>query len=147
MHKKEKYVNLVKDMSRNYRCVKFVNLSMSSVGVFSNECFTFLEMMNDIGVDKNQQKIIKKMVNLAMRATYFIFCRRNKNWDSPVSIIIIIVIIIKKLNLVKTLPILQVSNFNIQPICSKMKLASAMVFLKNKSYKLVMRSCWACPCS
>ena len=71
-------------MSRNYRCVKFVNLSMSSLGVFSDECSTFLDMMNDIGIDKKQQRyIIKKMINIAIRATYYIFCCRNRNWDSP----------------------------------------------------------------
>ena len=70
-------------MGRNYRCVKFVNLSMSSLGVFSDECSTFLDMMNDIGIDKKQQRyIIKKMINIAIRATYYIFCCRNRNWDS-----------------------------------------------------------------
>ena len=84
MCKKEKYLNLIKEMSRNYRCVKFVNLSMSSLGVFSDECSTFLDMMNDIGIDKKQQRyIIKKMINIAIRATYYIFCCRNRNWDSP----------------------------------------------------------------
>ena len=57
---------------------------MSSLGVFSDECSTFLDMMNDIGIDKKQQHyIIKKMVNIAIRSTYFIFCCRNRNWDSP----------------------------------------------------------------
>ena len=61
MRKKEKYVNFIKEMSRNYRCGKFVNLSMSSLGVFSDECSTFLDMMNDIGIDKKQRYyIIKK---------------------------------------------------------------------------------------
>ena len=84
MRKKEQYLNLIKEMSRNYRCVKFVNLSMSSLGVFSDECSTFLDMMNDIGIDKKQQLfIIKKMINIAIRATYDIFCCRNRNWDSP----------------------------------------------------------------
>ena len=50
--KKEKYLKLIKEMSRNYRCVKFVNLSLSSLGVFSHEYFTFLTMMNDIGINK-----------------------------------------------------------------------------------------------
>ena len=27
--------------------------------------------------------IIKKMINIAIRATYYIFCCRNRNWDSP----------------------------------------------------------------
>ena len=42
------------------------------------------DMMNDIGIDKKQQLyIIKKMINVAIRATYYIFCCRNRNWDSP----------------------------------------------------------------
>ena len=61
VREKEKYQNLIKEMSRNYKCVKFVNLSMSSLGVFSHECSAFLHMMNDIGIDKKQQHyIIKK---------------------------------------------------------------------------------------
>ncbi|CAH3028157.1 unnamed protein product, partial [Porites evermanni] len=48
VRKKEKYLNLINEMSRNYKCVRFVNLSMSSLGVFSDECSTFLDMMNDI---------------------------------------------------------------------------------------------------
>ena len=61
VREKEKYLNFIKEMSRNYKCAKFVNLSMSSFGVFSHECSTFLHMMNDIGIDKKQQHyIIKK---------------------------------------------------------------------------------------
>ena len=64
--------------------IRFVNLSMSSLGVFSDECSTFLDMMNDIGIDKKQQRyIIKKVINIAIRATYYIFFCRNRNWDSP----------------------------------------------------------------
>ena len=56
---------------------------MSSLGVFSDECSTFLDMI-DIGIDKKQQRyIIKKIINIAIRATYYIFCCRNRNWDSP----------------------------------------------------------------
>ena len=63
MRKKEKYLNLIKEMGRNYRWVKSVNLSMSSLGVFSDECSTFLDIMNDIGIDKKQQLyIIKEMM-------------------------------------------------------------------------------------
>ena len=57
--KKEKY--LKKDMrSSNYRCVEFVNLSMSSLGVFSYDCPMFLEMMSDIGIYKKQQHVVIK---------------------------------------------------------------------------------------
>ena len=41
-------------------------------------------MMNDIGIDKKQQLyIIKKMINIAIRVTSYIFCCRNRNLDSP----------------------------------------------------------------
>ena len=85
MRKNEKYLNLIKEMIRNYRCVKFVNLSMScSLGVFFDECSTFLDIMNDIGIDKKQQLyIIKKMINIAIRATCYIFCCRNGIWHNP----------------------------------------------------------------
>ena len=46
---------------------------MSFLGVFSDECSTFLDMMNDIGIDKKQQLyIIKKMINIAIGATSFV---------------------------------------------------------------------------
>ena len=45
--------------------MKFVNLSMSSVGVFSDECSMFLDMMDGIGIDKKQQRyIIKEIINI-----------------------------------------------------------------------------------
>ena len=55
MRKREKYKNLINDLNSDYKCVKFVNLSMSSLGVFSDECSTFLDMMNDIGIDTKLQ--------------------------------------------------------------------------------------------
>ena len=74
---------LIKEMSRNYSCEKFVNLSMSSFGVFSNECSPFSDMINDIAIDKKQQLyIIKKMINIAIGVTYYIFCCRNRDWES-----------------------------------------------------------------
>ena len=50
----------------------------------TDECSTFLDMINDIGIDKKQELyIIKKMINIAIRATCYIFCCRNGNWHSP----------------------------------------------------------------
>ena len=45
-------------MSRNYRRVRFANLSMSYLGVIADECSTFLDMVNDTGIDKKQQRYI-----------------------------------------------------------------------------------------
>ena len=54
MRKREKYKKLINELNNDYRCVKFVNLSMNSLGVFSDECSTFQDMMNDVGIDKKQ---------------------------------------------------------------------------------------------
>ena len=36
------------------------------------------------GINKKQQLyIIKRMINIAIRATYYIFCWRNRNWNNP----------------------------------------------------------------
>ena len=58
--RKEKYLNLIKEMDRNYRCVKFANFSMSSLGVFSDECSMFLDMMNDVGIDKKSNFVYEE---------------------------------------------------------------------------------------
>ena len=47
-------------------------------------CSSFLEMLETIGLDKrHQQYSIKKITSYAIRATYFIFCCRNKEWTNP----------------------------------------------------------------
>ena len=70
--------NLINDWT-DFKCVRFVNISMNSLGVFSDKCSTFLDMMNDIGIVKKRQLyIIRKVMNLAIRRTYFIFCCSSK---------------------------------------------------------------------
>ena len=71
-------------MKDNYVSVKFVNLSISCLGVFDKECRTFLEMLDTLGLDKNHQRYcIKKIMSYAIRGTYYIFCCRNKEWAEP----------------------------------------------------------------
>ena len=51
-------------------------------------------MMNDIGIDKKQQLYItKKMINIAIRATYYIFCCRNRNLDSPDLLLLLLLLL------------------------------------------------------
>ena len=82
--KREKYRPLVRDLAAAYREVKIVNLSISSLGIFGQSCDTFMDMVKDLKIDKNHQTyIIKKITNIAIRTTYYIFCCRNKAWTSP----------------------------------------------------------------
>ena len=84
--KNTKYLCLIKDLrqSRKFTSVNLVNLSVSSLGVFDKECYSLLQMLNDIGLDKKHQEYcLKKITSLAIRTTYYIFCRRNKEWTNP----------------------------------------------------------------
>ena len=57
---------------------------MSSLGIFAQECSPFLEMLDNLGLGiKYQTYCIRRMINIAIRSTYNIFCRRNKEWESP----------------------------------------------------------------
>ena len=80
---KERYKDLIAQQKKHYTSVKFVNLSISSLGVFSKECDTFLEMLNDLRLDDRHRKYcIRKIMSIAIRTTYYIFCCRNKNWST-----------------------------------------------------------------
>ena len=79
-----KYKELVRQERKHYKDVKFINLSISTLGVFSSQSTDFLEMLKDVGFDIQHQNFLNpRMINAAIRSTYFIFCRRKKDWDSP----------------------------------------------------------------
>ena len=79
-----KYDPLIQDLRSQYRISTFINLSMSALGIHEASSDTILTMMNDLGIEKSVQKsLIKKIMNIAMRSTYYIFCRRNKTWTDP----------------------------------------------------------------
>jgi hypothetical protein len=72
------------EQNEHFNSVKFVNLSISSLGVFGKECSTFIEMLNDLGFQKQHQiYCIRRMTTIAIRATYYVCCCRNKEWMNP----------------------------------------------------------------
>ena len=77
------YKDLIARLNNTYR-VKFVNLSMGGVGIIGKDSTvqkTFMEM----GLEKAETMyLIRKIINVCLRSTYFIFCQRNKAWESPV---------------------------------------------------------------
>ena len=72
--KKAKYRELVRQLDENFNEVNFVNLSMRSLGIFAQESSTFLEMLGNVGLDKNYRTYcVRKMMTIAIRSTYYIF--------------------------------------------------------------------------
>ena len=82
--KKLKYKELIREKKEHFNAVKFVNLSISSLGVFAKECSSFIEMLNDLDFQKHHQNYcVRKMTMIAIRTTYYIFCCRNREWPIP----------------------------------------------------------------
>ena len=80
--KRQKYLDLIKEQEADYDKVKFVNLSLSTLGVFSRSSENFDGMLRSLKCDAKFCKYIKKkIVNMCIRTTYYIFCKRNKVWD------------------------------------------------------------------
>ena len=62
----------------------FVNIYMGALGMLESSSDSLLHMMKELGIDNSTQKvIIKKIMNIAVRCTYYVFCRRNKAWTNP----------------------------------------------------------------
>ena len=54
--KRGRFTELIPQQKKDYKSVKFVNLQISSLGVFSKECNAFLGMLNDLGFDYKHRK-------------------------------------------------------------------------------------------
>ena len=82
--KASKYSSLLLDLRHAYSDVKFVNLSVSTIGIMGKSSESLLLMLDDLTVDKpTQNYLIRKVMNIAIRCTYYIFCCRNKPWSNP----------------------------------------------------------------
>ena len=82
--KAAKYHPLLTNLRTEYTNINFVNLSMSALGIYGTSSDTFLQMLKDLNFNQNlTHQIIMKASNIAIRCTYYIYCRRNKQWSNP----------------------------------------------------------------
>ena len=77
--KATKYKPLLRDLNSSYRSIHFINLSISALGIFESSSDSIVRVMDELVFDKNSRsQIIKKIINVSVWCTYYIFCRRNK---------------------------------------------------------------------
>ena len=82
--KRLKYSRLVSDLRSQYKSVTFVNLSMSSLGIYANSCLSILKMCDSLPINNQHKRIlISKLSTISIRTTYYIFCCREKPWNNP----------------------------------------------------------------
>ena len=57
---------------------------MSALGIFGTSSESLLSMLTDLHFNETtKQNVILKTMNIAVRCSYYIFCRRNKSWTNP----------------------------------------------------------------
>ena len=77
--KAAKYSSLMNDLSPSYSKVMFLNRSMGAIGVMGSSC----DFLQELNFDKTiTKRIIMKAMNISIRSSYYIFCRRNKPWTN-----------------------------------------------------------------
>ena len=84
VRKRAKYQSLMETLKSKYTDVKFVNLSISALGVFGLSYSSFTEMCDAPAIDMGHQRyLISKLSKAIIRTTYYIFCLRNRPWNNP----------------------------------------------------------------
>ena len=84
VRKAKKYEDLIRLQQHQFDSVKFISLSISTLGVFSLQSNDFLIMLKEIGFDdKHINYITRTLTGIAIQSTYYVFCKRGKEWESP----------------------------------------------------------------
>ena len=80
-----RYNDLVEELKNSYDNVEYLNLSLSAIGFICNDSApSFLKFIKDNGLEQSKSSIIKSIIAISIRCSYFIFCRRNKDWDTKI---------------------------------------------------------------
>ena len=74
--KAQEYRDLAQQQSNKCANVKLINLSSSAIGIFDNCRSNLLDILSDVKYDTATKRyVIGKITAIAIRASYFIFCR------------------------------------------------------------------------
>ena len=81
--KRVNYNKMLKHLDRRFSKVNFINLSMGTLGIVGvNTQIT--NMLTALGFKQQEiTYLVKKIICCCIRATYYVFCMRNKAWCQP----------------------------------------------------------------
>ena len=76
------YKELISRLNNTYK-VRFVNLSMGGIGVIGKDS-NLQKIFMEMGLGKAETTyLIRRIINVCIRSTYYVFCQRNKPWEPP----------------------------------------------------------------
>ena len=76
------YKDLITRLSTTYQ-VRFINLSMGAIGVIGKDS-NLKKIFMEMGLLKEEATYIaKKIINVCIRCSYYLFCKRNQAWEAP----------------------------------------------------------------
>ena len=81
-YKQSRYEHLKQEFQRSTSTFELLYVEFTTLGFISKESYApFKAFLAEIGV--NAERTIYKCMETAVRASYYIFCRRNKSWNNP----------------------------------------------------------------
>ena len=81
LRKRNRYKNLKSNLIIPCDEFEVVTLEVTTLGFVTKDIARFKSVMK--GLNINTDRMISKMSEVALRATFFIYCRRNKVWENP----------------------------------------------------------------
>ena len=84
VRKRNKYKNLTQSLKSNYDQVKYINLSLGACGIIGKGSKPFFDLLEELKIPDNERHFLtKRIINMCIRMTYYVFCMRNKEWSNP----------------------------------------------------------------
>ena len=84
LRKEAKYSMLLSQFRQKFDEMLFVNLSLSALGFYDSSCSSFADMLKHLKFTEEKRTfMLKRIAEICICTTYYIFCRRNKPWTEP----------------------------------------------------------------
>ena len=85
VRKHNHYSGLCSELRNQYNRVKFVNIPVGALGILGKSSRSFMDFIsNDLLLDNQKTNyLIAKIGACCIRSTYYIFCRKDKEWTEP----------------------------------------------------------------
>ena len=81
--KQRHYLDLIENINPGGK-VRFLNLSMGASGVLCNQSTKIIEWLQEVGLTEREALYtLKKIMNVCLRCTYFLFCKRDEEIVIP----------------------------------------------------------------